>query len=444
MRNFLKGAVIVILLLLLAFYGFSKYREYVSYQNIIHKDADVIIKVNVDQLFKKIAVNAINNSSYYSKRNKKDSIDVVKGEKGLEIKYPGNIFAYNLKNKPNTFFVTLKVKDTVNIEHFLSSKFKIETFVYKKGYSIGVSKNKKVQVVYTNKKLVASYSLLGKSNLETLKEILFEKKVMSSNDKRIDDLKKNEGDVVIVNKDNNIEINFNEGRVVLTGSLNLKKYLDIPSKVKVEHLSSNSAIRIWLAGNLKHRNIKNHEINDITIPLDSLLENYKGFLDINIAGHTTQLDTIIAYEYNDDFEKIEIKTLHEKEVPGITILARGNTSKIIQLLEKEEIVINHKINRTILPMYDFNVGEIDSTTLLIRNINSNIKYERIESNEFFHLDVNFNTLLEQSNFSMISDHIKNMNELNIVATKEKNFAKVKGELLLKNETINAVMQIFQN
>ena len=51
--KFLKITAIGFLLLFVFVALFFRYRNYSSYKQFVHADADVVIKVNIDQIFKK-------------------------------------------------------------------------------------------------------------------------------------------------------------------------------------------------------------------------------------------------------------------------------------------------------------------------------------------------------------------------------------------------------
>ena len=63
-----------------------------------------------------------------------------------------------------------------------------------------------------------------------------------------------------------------------------------------------------------------------------------------MAKSTTQIDSVVTYEYNDDFEKVEALTASKKQVPEINIQLSGNPSKLYNYLESTSIINNGKLN----------------------------------------------------------------------------------------------------
>src|SRR5690606_34805386 len=125
LARFSKIAAIALLLLLFLVFGVLQYRQYSSYKNTIHNKADLIVKVSVDQLIRKMAWDILKNKSF---PEKEESSEEKKEKRSHGIVYPANIFIYNLKETPNTFFTTLKLKDTTSLEYFLKKRFGIAYF----------------------------------------------------------------------------------------------------------------------------------------------------------------------------------------------------------------------------------------------------------------------------------------------------------------------------
>src|SRR5690606_6284892 len=128
LARFIKLAAVTLLLLLLVIFGVLYYRQNSSYKNAVHKKADFIVKVNVDQLIRKVAWDILRNKSF---SEKEESSTGKKEKRSHGIAYPANLFIYNLKDAPNTFFTTLKLNDTVNLDIFLKKVFGVSSFISK-------------------------------------------------------------------------------------------------------------------------------------------------------------------------------------------------------------------------------------------------------------------------------------------------------------------------
>src|SRR5690606_12421174 len=365
LARFIKLAAVTLLLLLLVIFGVLYYRQNSSYKNAVHKRADFIVKVSVDQLIRKVAWDILRNKSF----SEKEEPSTGKKEKRSHgIAYPANIFIYNLKDTPNTFFTTLKLKDTINLEFFLKEKLGIQSFTAESEIRYGQSSKKKMQAVYNSEKLVLSYSFSDKNIESILEDILLEKAMMDPGSTLLSSLKENDADVVIMQDEDVAEVYFKKGKALIKGNITKPEHLILPSgKIMVQQPETDAAVFGWFAGMLNSDGIKNKIVGNKLIPLDSLLPYYKGQMQIEVGKKVVQHDTIVTYEYDDDFEKVEVKTLREKEVPGVNIIIQGDPFHCRRLLEKEKVLIDNKLNREIFPLYELSFREVDAHSFTLGN-----------------------------------------------------------------------------
>lgn len=440
--RFIKTAAITLLLLLLIFFGVLHYRQYASYRNTIHNKADFIVKVGVDQLFRKVAWDVLKNRSFFEKEK---SYTEKKEKRNPGIVYPANLFLYNLKDAPHTFFTTLKLKDTVNLEFFLKEKFGISSFTSKGEIWHGHSSNKKIKAAYNFKKLVLSYSFTNTNVESILEEILFEKEMLDPGSTLLSSLKENDADVVVMKDENIAEVYFKKGKALVKGNIRKPEHLTLPSgKIMVQQPGTGTAVFGWFAGTFHPNDIKNKTVGSKLIPLDSLLTYYKGQMQIEVGGEVIQHDTIVAYEYEDDFEKVEVKTLQEKKVPGIHLTIQGDPYHLRRLLEREEIIIGNKLNRDIFPLYELSFSEIGAHYFTLGNtpLDSDITSE--STTDFFGLNIDIVQLSKQIDMYSYSNYLKAIKHIKLSATDRDNIIILKGEIEMQSENLHSLTQFYQN
>ncbi|UII32545.1 hypothetical protein LVD17_01660 [Fulvivirga ulvae] len=437
-------AAVVVLLLLFVFYGFLKYRQYDSYHGIIHENADLIIKINSDQLIRKIAFNTLSNPSYYFSPSQQDSLNADEDDDdGRGFTLPANLFAYTLKGDLKTFYTTLKVNDSSALRSYIQKNLEINRFTTSEKYSYAASDDGKIHIAFDHQRIVLAYTFTGKDVQATLEDILFQTKTINADSKIIAILKDADGDAVIMQDQNITNVDFDNGKVTLSGILNLAPEIELPSTSSLTKPDTSASIHIGLAGKVPDQYLKNYEINHITIPLDSLAKDYEGYLDLRIAGTATQYDTIITYDYNDDFEKVEVKTLNESQVPGVKVLVRGKAIPMMEVLKKNQVVLNNKLNRTVFPLLDMNIKTKGTSELVLTNIDDQFEADLAGSSDFFMLYANFQRMASENPLSVKLEYLKNLRTLNINASQAGEAVNIKGQLLLKNKDINALMQLIE-
>ena len=440
--KFIKIAAIALLLLLLTVFGVLQYRQYSSYKNTIHNKADLIVKVSVDQLIRKMAWDILKSKSF---PEKEESSEEKKEKRSHGIVYPANIFIYNLKDTPNTFFTTLKLKDTTNLEYFLKKRLGITSFTSNDERRYGQSSNKKIQVVYNSRKLVMSYSF-SSTNVETiLEEILLEKEMMDSGSTLLSSFKQNNADVVAMKDEDVTEVHFKKGKTIISGKIKKPKNLILPSrKIMVQQPQTDVAVFGWFTGTFNSNSVKNKTVAEKLIPLDSLLTYYKGQMQIEIGGEVVQHDTIIAYEYDDDFEKVEVKTIQKKKVPGIKLTIKGDPYNSHRLLEKEKILVDNKLNRDVFPLYELSYREIDSGSFTLGNTPPNSDLTLESTTDFIGLNIDLVQLSKQIDNSRYSDYVKAVKYIKLSATGQGNVIDLNGEIEMQSENLNSLAQFFLN
>lgn len=442
LARFIKLAAVTLLLLLLVIFGVLYYRQNSSYKNAVHKKADFIVKVNVDQLIRKVAWDILRNKSF---SEKEESSTGKKEKRSHGIAYPANLFIYNLKDAPNTFFTTLKLNDTVNLDIFLKKVFGVSSFISKNEIWYGQSSNRKIKAVFNANKLVLSYSFSDINIESILEEILLEKEMMDTGSTLLSTLKENDADVVLMKDEDVAEVYFNKGKALIKGNITKPEHLILPSgKIMVQQPNADVALFGWFAGTFNSNNVKNKAVGNKLIPLDSLLSYYKGQMQIEIGGEVVQHDTIVTYEYDDDFEKVEIQTLQEKKVPGINLTIQGDPYHFKRLIERNEILIDNKLNREIFPLYELSYRKVDAHSFTLGNTlpNSDITLE--STTEFFGLNIDLVQLSKQIGNSHYSEYVKAIKNLKLSATEQDNAITLKGEIEMQSDNLNSLAQFFQN
>ncbi|MGB6267914.1 MAG: hypothetical protein WBF67_02805, partial [Olleya sp.] len=323
-KKILKIAAIIISVLLLFFKGFLMYRNYTSYKDVIHENADNIIKVKVDGIIQTIVFNAITNPSYYSKKSsKKDTIKTDKKEgKGFSI--PANIFIYTIKNKlPTTFFTSFKISDKTNFKNHIKSDYKIEDFKNSETFTVGTNNDQKVIIAFNDKQCVFAYNPSKENVNDVFIDLLVNNKSLRKSDEKWSKIKDANSHINYLTKNNNLHLDFNSGNATINGNLELPVFLDVPRTYTGTRFSSDASatFNLNLFSTVKYISF---DYQGTKIDTDSLNAYYNGHLALEIAKTTTQIDTIISYEYNDDFEKVETLSAVKKQVPEINLQLTSN------------------------------------------------------------------------------------------------------------------------
>lgn len=433
LKKILKRVVLIISILLFLFLGILKYRDYQSYKNTIPANADLIVKISTDNILSTITWNAIKNPSYYlSRSKKKDSKKKIK--RGFEI--PANFFVFNLKEDKNTFYTILKLKDSSNFRKFVQKKIgDIKLFKAENLTSLSALNNK-LTITYNDKKAVVAYQLNNKDSMLSMEKLLTDFTQIDDKQKLSDLKKVNSHISIFKDLENHVDLNFNDGQINLQGEI-YNNSLQITDDMKMATKSDSSYVYFSMLGKPLKNDFGNISLKNFNFPIDSIFKNYSGSATLQLSGTTKQLDTIITYEYDDDFEKIEVKSVEEKNVPGINIILSGKSSKLKQGFEQHQIIVDNKLNNKIFPLYQLNFKTTDNivefSNLPLRKLNY------INTEHFAELSIDFSNLLNHNNLNV--SYLQKLNDLKIKAYNKKEKITIDGTLALKNTSLNGLIYL---
>lgn len=402
----------------------------------MHADAELIIKVDTDRLYSTLVMDYLSNPSYYQNK----SIDSI--ESGLKI--PAQVFVYTVKSKSDqTYFCTLPVADTVLLKSFIKQKLGITTVKNMGQYITGSSSNGQLRIAYNTHTFVAGYSLSGENVADVIADLLNKRNLLPNNDQKLIKLKALKSHLAYVFKDCSGTGDFKDGQLHLEGSFS-SEHFDIKGKTFSHRVFDKDAIiKMWFnAMPSSNKNYAGFKVKGYDVYPDSLLWHFNGYFDIEMGKKVHQMDTIITYEYNDDFEKEEIVTPRNVKVPGINSIMTGHAKGLINYLSKSNIITNGQVNKELFPLYQLYTKSNETAVMLSTDQNAVISVSRENTPYFFYLDVDFEQLKEQAQFPFLEKYIRPLSRLIIKANPEsshKNHFEV--DLDFKRKDINALGQL---
>jgi len=447
MKKFLKITAAIVILLLIFFAGVLKYRRYQAGQTLIPKSATGIIKINVDELYQTIALNMLGNPGYYFKSDvKKDNaIKTDKLATGLAI--PARIYLYNLNGQPaGTIFSRLEVKNSEDFENFVKNVLHLQVIKNAKGITTAKSRLGNLVLCYNNKAVAVVITTQIKDFESVLIDILNQKNVVKANESPFKVALDQKQHVVFANGENNGWIDFKSGSINFSNVFLANNIL--PSTKPAHHQSSkNSTISFWINANLKPNKDKIYKFRNYTIEQDSLIKYYNGNLDFEWTNSITQTDSVITYEYNDDFEKVEKVSLQKRNIPSISanVASKGNGLK--NYLAKQGLINlnSNTVNKNAFPLYKVFVNSNQENLNFSTVKKQNIPTSKVESTDFLYLNVDLIKLGKQLEIPFFTNYFKTLKRLEIKGKlMEGKKVKVDGKLELKDENINSLYQILKS
>lgn len=446
MKKFLKITAVIVILLLVFYFGFFKYRQIQANKVVIPAATETLFKINIDELYKTLAVSYLKHPSQYAGTDKKSIREKIADlNTGLTI--PANIYIYSLKGKAkNALFARLEIADSLAFNSFILKKLAL----IKKDAHFFQSADSTFCLLFNKKTVSMAFTSTKEPARNILQELLEQKNMVKIKDSKFAQITNLSDHLSFQNAGNLSKINFRDGRIDFTSEFE-NKWIEPAAKPTHRMLNPESTISMWLNGKIKPDLIKkNNNVSPSILSKESFFRFYKDYIDFEWTKTITQVDTIVGYEYNENFEQVEKKILQDRKIPSIAInltaddQAVGNYLKSLGVLDQS----TGKISSLMIPLYQTyfkgNNGNVLLTT--VRDAKPDLK--RASSPDFFYFKLDFKKLIKQTSIPLIADKFGTFSQLEIKAKSTgKDKIKMESELLFLNQDANALIQLlktFQN
>ncbi|GLB53400.1 hypothetical protein NBRC110019_24410 [Neptunitalea chrysea] len=384
-------------------------RERLSYKQAIAYNADVIVKIPVDDLAIDYFFGEFGDLGGSSKKEKKEK----KLNKGVY--YPANVFVYTVKGKKaTTLFTSLPVADSADLSIYLIKKYKLKREASDKGYSLLKNNDGRFRVAFTEDRLVLSYSSTKESVTDVFDSLLVEGKQLT-NELYLKMLKSVDDDIVILTEEGPVcTFEFEKGFISFNGSVK-NSFKGAKSYNTLAEIQTDTTRAFYLSMNgiplLKQHTLP---IGETGVSVANVMAKYASGIQVNVEGTTLQEKSVITYDYNDDFEKVEVKTITQEEVPSITMSLKSNSvNGLMSYLTDKGVLKDSMLASDIFPLYTFFTKSSDRGNIIIStNVNENEKDVATYGLPFY-LYANFRNLAEYKDLVFIKPYVKEVKDIEI-------------------------------
>ncbi|TCD29261.1 hypothetical protein EZ456_03610 [Pedobacter psychrodurus] len=444
MKKFLKIIAAIVILLLISYFGFFKYRQVQANNVSIPVSTNALLKINVDELYKTLALSYIKHPNQYSGADKKGIKEKV-DDLNTGLKIPANIYLYGLKGKAKTtFFSTFEIADTLVFNRFIQKKSALP--LVKKDSNFFQSKDSTFLILFNKTTVAFAYTPQKEQVKTTLVEILNRKNMIKVGDSQFNGLVNLSDHITFQNIENFSKINFTDGKINFSNEF-INKSIEPADKPQHRVLNPESTVSMWLNAKFKSELPKKNQAKSPSLlSKHNFFRFYKDYLDFEWTNTITQVDTVVGYEYNDDFERVEKKILQDRKIPSISMNLTANDREVSDYLKSLGALDQStgKISSAMIPLYQVyfkgNNGNVQLSTL--KNIKPDLK--RALSNDFFYFKVDFKKLIKQMPMPVIADKLSAFSQLEIKAKSiGKDKIKLESELLFLNKDANALIQLLK-
>ena len=332
----LKKVLYTVLLLMAILFtvGYLRYNPTVNFNGQVPASAKTVVRINlraIEYAFLKEALTSFSSPSSFSKKKKKKSTSLLKA-----VGIPTDILFYSTTDYKQWVSTAITIKDVAVLTKYLTEqKFKkqADTIFVKNGISCVINKN-------------ALKIVVGKIPADVFKET----KYLTEADASLSKLKNTKGLVALASEKDEVSLVVNDKQLTIVGSLSV-----LSTVFNAEEVAGVQGAIGQLSGSLNTGYLKANlndswkaKFNRLTnLSLDSVLAKSSGRFTASLDGFKVKKDTVVTYDYDDDFNKIETKTIEESSFPLVDITVKGVS--LYEYLAREKAIQQvANVNRFVL------------------------------------------------------------------------------------------------
>lgn len=421
----------ITLLIGLIGYGYLYYRQKQSYQQYIPGKTSALFRINVDGMLCSIIGNAVLNPSYYF-RSEKEANERNSALKNMGIRIPANIFFFSVEPYEETFFSVFKISNLNEFKQYIKGTFKATIATTDSVVFKGASADGRLCFMFTKEQVALSVSASKTKPFHILNNLIQKHDLISVENSPFYPAIKAEDELVYVSKGTIVKAKFEKGAFSLKGDIRTVLIKGVGS-LYPKQFESNSLIKFWLAADINSLLSQQKTlVEKYSVPVDTLLRYYGSYMDLEWKrALIAQEDTVITYDYNDNFEKVERKTIRKERVPEIYLSLQASPH-LINYLPKQFF-------------YKFSAKSRSGRLFIGTGLNNSLEHMNNLSKNFFYLFVDFQGLRNQAKYPLLQKYLRNADIMEIQGRKlGRGEIRIEGTLFFENKAINGLVQLLRN
>ncbi|MCY1524910.1 hypothetical protein D9M68_598700 [compost metagenome] len=291
------------------------------------------MRINVEQIGIDLLLSGGTETSGQKKSAKKEKYG---------LKLPFNILLFGLKDMPSGFLLSRwEISNNSDFQVFLKTGFDYSNGVFvHKSKLFSCVYNEKVAVMMTSARPDEKMITAAKAYLSGLNTVAFADSKWSS-------LRTATDDIATAGDWGSGHLNFEKGRILATwtgaDTVQRKMVMAAPQNMALA-VHSGSNLVADLSGLLQERTDSVH--------WDQLQTVFANGYTLYVKGIVNQQESVVTYDFDDNFEKVAKVSVQEKQVPGIYLQTTLTGPESLAILQQESIIAPpDSIRKNVFPLF---------------------------------------------------------------------------------------------
>lgn len=330
-KRILLGLVGLIVIVAIGLAVYLQVRKYKAKSELIHVKSTAVVKVAIDDIIIDVLKSELRNTDFFKEKSPTDS-SKKKQDLDIGMLVPSSMYFFCIEENYTDLYTYQRLDDAQKFIAVLVDQLGLDsTAVLRESDYWAISaKGDKLNIIGDDKNVLFAVSSSSYGKMDALKTMWEDRNRNMQKVESVALLQTNTNANIefinLLNKDN-FALSFDNGMIKTTANIYSHPVQANVSNM-VRKMSDDDILSAYVNLDVRPLLHKYSFFLDRNPNLKDVLSNsFAGYADIQWKkGEVIQQDTVITYDYDENFEQIEKKELRDEQVPFLVATFKGTTA----------------------------------------------------------------------------------------------------------------------